>query len=242
MDFTPGTYALGFLAGALTTLSPCVLALVPVLVASALAAHRLGVVALSAGLGVSFSVIGIFVASVGASLGVDSELFRRVAAVLMILFGLAMFSHRLQAIFIRAAAGIGGSGQNWLSKIRGDTLSGQFAVGLILGAVWSPCVGPTLGAATTLASQSRSLGSIALLMGIFGIGASLPLTILGSLSRTSTQKLRRRLGPVGTAGTTILGAVFIAVGMLVLTGLDKTLETALLSASPPWLTDFTTSL
>jgi len=61
MDFAPGTYALGFLAGALTTLSPCVLALLPILVASALAVHRLGVVALAAGLGASFSVIGIFV-------------------------------------------------------------------------------------------------------------------------------------------------------------------------------------
>ncbi|WP_341313552.1 cytochrome c biogenesis CcdA family protein [Paraburkholderia sp. IMGN_8] len=242
MDFTPGTYALGFLAGALTTLSPCVLALVPILVVSALAAHRLGVVALAAGLGVSFSVIGIFVATVGVSLGLDNEVFRRVAAVLMILFGLAMFSHRLQAIFNRAAAGIGGPSQNWLSRIKGDTLPGQFAVGLLLGAVWSPCVGPTLGAATTLAAQGGSLGNIALLMGIFGVGAGLPLAVLGSLSRASTQKLRRRLGPVGTAGTIILGAVFIAVGMLVLTGLDKTLETALLSASPAWLTDFTTSL
>jgi len=242
MDFTPSTYALGFLAGALTTLSPCVLALIPILVASALAAHRLGVVALAAGLGVSFSVIGIFVASIGASLGVDGEVFRRMAAVLMILFGLAMFSQRLQATLNRAAAGISGPSQNWLSRIKGDTLSGQFAVGLLLGAVWSPCVGPTLGAATTLASQGRNLGNIALLMGIFGAGAALPLAILGSLSRTSALRLRGRLGSTGTVGKSILGAAFIALGVLVLTGLDKALETALLSASPAWLTAFTTSL
>ncbi len=242
MDFTPGTYALGFLAGALTTLSPCVLALVPILVASALAAHRLGVVALAAGLGVSFSVIGSFVATVGVSLGVDGEVFRRVAAVLMILFGLAMFSQRLQSTLNRATAGISGPSQNWLSRIKGDTLSGQFAVGLLLGAVWSPCVGPTLGAATTLASQGRNLGNIALLMGIFGVGAGLPLAILGSLSRTSALKLRGRLGSAGTVGKTVLGAVFIVFGVLVFTGLDKVLETAMLSASPAWLTAFTTSL
>jgi cytochrome c-type biogenesis protein len=242
MDFTPGTYALGFLAGALTTLSPCVLALVPILVASALAAHRLGAVALAAGLGVSFSVIGIFVASIGASLGVDGDVLRRVAAVLMILFGLAMFSRRLQATLNRAVAGISGPSQNWLSRIKGDTLPGQFAVGLLLGAVWSPCVGPTLGAATTLASQGRNLGNIALLMGVFGFGAGLPLAILGSLSRASILRLRGRLGSVGMVGKIILGAVFIAFGLLVLTGLDKTLETAMLSASPAWLTALTTSL
>ncbi|SKC56611.1 cytochrome c biogenesis CcdA family protein [Paraburkholderia hospita] len=242
MDFPPGTYALGFLAGALTTLSPCVLALLPILVASALAAHRLGVVVLAAGLSVSFSVIGIFVATVGVSLGLDNDVFRRVAAALMILFGLAMFSRRLQAAFNRAAAGIGGPSQRWLSRIKGNTLAGQFAVGLLLGAVWSPCVGPTLGAATTLAAQGRNLANIALLMGIFGIGASLPLAILGSLSRASILRLRGRLRSVGSAGKTVLGTLFIAIGLLALTGLDKTLETALLSASPAWLTAFTTSL
>lgn len=242
MDFTPGTYALGFLAGALTTLSPCVLALIPILVASALAAHRLGVVALAAGLGVSFSVIGIFVATVGASLGLDNDLFRRGAAVLMILFGLAMFSRRLHVAFNRAAAGIGGRGPRWLSLVKGGTLSGQFAVGLLLGTVWSPCVGPTLGAATTLAAQGRNLGNVALLMGIFGVGASLPLAILGSLSQASMLRLRGRLRSAGTAGKTVLGTLFIAIGLLVLTGLDKTLESALLSASPAWLTAFTTSL
>ncbi|MCG5078514.1 cytochrome c biogenesis CcdA family protein [Paraburkholderia tagetis] len=242
MDFTPGTYALGFLAGTLTTLSPCVLVLIPILVASALAVHRLGVVALAAGLGVSFSVIGIFVATVGVSLGLDNDVFRRVTAVLMILFGLAMVSQRLQAVFNRATAWIGGPGQNWLSQIKGDTLRGQFAVGLLLGVVWSPCVGPTLGAATTLAAQGRNLGNIALLMGIFGVGASLPLAILGSLSRASISRLRGRLGSAGTIGKTVLGSMFIALGVLVLTGLDKMVETVLLFASPAWLTAFTTSL
>ena len=242
MDFTPATYVLGFLAGVLTVLSPCVLALIPVLVASALAAHRLGVVALAAGLGLSFSGTGIFVAAVGMSLGLDNDVFRRVAAVLMILFGLAMFSQRLQSTLNRATAGISGPSQNWLSRIKGDTLSGQFVVGLLLGAVWSPCVGPTLGAATTLASQGRNLGNIALLMGIFGVGAGLPLAILGSLSRTSALKLRGRLGSAGTVGKTVLGTIFITFGLLVLTRLDRTLETALLSASPAWLTAFTTSL
>jgi cytochrome c-type biogenesis protein len=200
------------------------------------------VAALAAGLGVSFSVIGIFVATIGVSLGLDNEVFRRVAAVLMILFGLAMVSQRLQAVFNRATAPISAPSQNWLNRIKGDTLSGQFAVGLLLGVVWSPCVGPTLGAATTLAAQGRNLGNIALLMGIFGIGASLPLAVLGSLSRASILRLRGRLRSVGSAGKTVFGTLFIAIGLLAVTGLDKTLETALLSASPAWLTAFTTSL
>jgi hypothetical protein len=79
-------------------------------------------------------------------------------------------------------------------------------------------------------------------MGIFGFGAALPLAILGSFSRVSILRLRGRLRSAGTTGKAVLGTVFLVIGLLVFTGLDKTLETALLSASPAWLTTFTTSL
>ena len=74
-------------------------------------------------------------------------------------------------------------GDRWLRRVRVEGLGGQLAVGLLLGLVWAPCVGPTLGAAATLASQGRDLGQVAVLMTVFGIGAGLPLVIIGTLSR-----------------------------------------------------------
>jgi cytochrome c biogenesis protein CcdA len=68
VTFGTATYGLGLVAGALSTLSPCVLPLVPVLIASAVNAHRWGAVALGTGLALSFAIIGIFLATVGASL------------------------------------------------------------------------------------------------------------------------------------------------------------------------------
>ncbi|MDH6149454.1 MULTISPECIES: cytochrome c biogenesis CcdA family protein [Paraburkholderia] len=242
MNFGVGAYGLSFAAGALSTLSPCVLPLVPVLIASALSAHRMAVIALALGLGASFSAIGIFLATLGISLGFDGSVFRNVAALLMILFGLVMLSGRLQVIFTRATARFGGAGQRWLSKVRGDTLPGQFAIGLLVGVVWTPCVGPTLGAASTLASQGRNLGDVALLMMVFGFGAGLPLVILGALSRASMTRWRGGLDSAARVGKAVFGAVFVAFGVLALTGLDKVLETAILSASPQWLTAFTTAL
>ena len=69
MDFGAGTYALGFTAGLLSILSPCVLPLIPLLVAGAASAHRFGVFALSAGLMISFTVAGLFVATIGFAIG-----------------------------------------------------------------------------------------------------------------------------------------------------------------------------
>lgn len=242
IDFGPGTYGLGLAAGALSTLSPCVLPLVPILAASAVSAHRYGTVALAGGLSVSFAAVGILVATLGASLGLTDDTFRYVAAALMVAFGLVMVFAALQRTFARTTAVLGVAGQGILARLKGEGLLGQFAVGLLLGVVWSPCVGPTLGAASTLASQGRSLGHIAALMAVFGVGAALPLLLLGSVSRASLMKMRTRLGRVGAAGRSVLGGLFVVIGALVLTGADKAVQAAIVSNSPEWLTQLTTSL
>ena len=119
-------------------------------------------------------------------------------------------------------------------------LAGQFALGLLLGVVWSPCVGPTLGAASVLAAQGKDLGQVALTMIAFGIGAAAPLVVLGMFSREALMHWRERLMKAGKTGKVALGALLLLFGVLILSGLDKTLETALVDASPAWLTQLTT--
>lgn len=240
MNFGAGTYGLGFVAGALSTLSPCVLPLVPVLLASAVNAHRWGALALGAGLAVSFTLVGVFLVTVGVSLGLDPETFRLVGAVILAIFGTILLLPPLQDGFARAASALGNSGNQLLARVTLDGFAGQFLVGLLLGVVWSPCVGPTLGAATTLASQGRNLWQIALLMLIFGLGAAMPLVLLGSLSRAAMMKMRGRLLSAGKYGKQLLGIVFLALGMLIATRTDKSLEAWILDRAPDWLTALTT--
>ena len=240
MNFGAGTYGLGLVAGALSTLSPCVLPLVPVLIASAVTAHPWGAVALGAGLALSFSFIGIFLATVGASLGLDPDTFRTVGAVILVAFGLILLVPRLQTAFAGATGALSNSGNQLMARIAIDGLAGQFLVGLLLGVVWSPCVGPTLGAATTLASQGRNLGQIALLMLIFGIGAAAPLVLLGSLSRATLVQVRGRLLSAGKYGKQLLGLVMLGLGALIATGMDKSVEAWVLDRTPEWLTAITT--
>jgi cytochrome c-type biogenesis protein len=240
MNFGPGTYGLGLLAGALSTLSPCVLPLVPVLVAVAVNAHRWGALALGIGLALSFTMVGIFLATAGASLGLDPETFRVVGAVVLAIFGLILIVPKLQEWFARATSAFSNSGSQWLSRVTADGLTGQFLVGALLGVVWSPCVGPTLGAATTLASQGRNLGQIGLLMLIFGIGAAAPLVVIGSLSRVSMMKVRGRLLSIGQYGKQAFGVALLGMGLLVAIGVDKSLEAWILDRTPDWLTTLTT--
>ena len=240
VNFGLATYGLGLAAGALSTLSPCVLPLVPVLIATAVNAHRWGAMALGIGLALSFTIVGIFLATLGASLGLDPDRFRIVGACILAMFGLILLVPKLQDLFTRATSILGNSGNQLLARLTFGGLPGQFFVGVSLGLVWSPCVGPTLGAATTLASQGKDLGQIGLLMLIFGIGAAAPLVILGSLSRASMMKVRGRLLSAGRYGKQLLGFIMLGLGILIATGMDKSFEAWILNQTPDWLTAFTT--
>jgi cytochrome c biogenesis protein CcdA len=240
----PGFAIYGFaaLAGVLSTLSPCVLPLVPILVGTAAATHRLGPFALAAGLAASFTVVGVFVTAFGSALGLTDHTFRMVAAVLLVAFGAVLLSDRLQAGFAVLASRASGAGQNALGRFQPQGLHGQVLLGLLLGLVWSPCVGPTLGATITLASQGEDLGRATLVMLLFGLGAGVPLVVLGLLSQSVMKRIRGRLLAAGHAGKRVLGALLLIVGVAILTGADKRFEAWTLDHAPAWLIDLTTAV
>jgi cytochrome c-type biogenesis protein len=239
-DFGLGSYGFGLLAGLLSTLSPCVLPILPILLGSAFAAHPRAPFALAGGLALSYGVIGSLLAWAGASLGIDSSVLRDVGAVVLVVLGLVLVSSTLQQRFASATAGIGDAGNSFVSRFPLDGLQGQFFIGLALGVVWSPCVGPTLGAAIVLASRGTHLPQVALLMAIFGLGAALPVLAISFMSRTATTKARGRLLQVGKAGKALMGGVMLVVAAMILTGADRPLEGWLVQASPDWLTRLTT--
>ncbi len=240
MEFGLGTYVLGYVAGVLSTLSPCVLPLLPILIATAVAEHHWGPLALAAGLTVSFVAFGLFFATIGVSIGMDQGMPRKWAALLLIVFGAFLVSNRLQDRFEQATAGLGAAGDSLITRIHPKSWVGQFAMGLCLGLVWTPCVGPTVGAATTLASQQTQLVQVALLMVLFGIGASTPLLVLGGLSRKAFQRIRGPLLRAGRTGKRVLGGIVLALGLAILSGLDKGFEAWLIDVAPQWLNDLST--
>jgi cytochrome c biogenesis protein CcdA len=240
MVFGIGTYGIGYVAGLLSVLSPCVLPLLPMILSSALMTHRLGAFALAGGLALSFTLTGLLLSSAGLALGLSESAFHQAAAVLLSLAGALLLLPPLQQRFAVASSGLADLGQRLLDKLRLEGLAGQFLVGLLLGLVWSPCVGPTLGAASTLALQGRDLAKVAVLMAAFGLGAGTPLLVLGTLSRARFTGMRDKLVTAGARGKLLLGTAMLLLGLATLSGLDKSLESWLVSITPDWLTDLTT--
>ncbi len=232
---------LAFVAGILSILSPCVLPILPIVLGTAASTHRRGPLALAAGLSLSFVAIGLFLATAGHSVGLDADRLRYVAAALIVVVGVVLLFPSLQARLAAAAGPIGNWADGKLATSRTNGLAGQFSIGVLLGAVWSPCVGPTLGAASLLAAQGKDLGQVALTMLAFGIGAALPLLGLGWLSRETMVRWRGTLLSAGNGLKSALGLLFVIIGVLIVSGADKQLEAFLVDASPQWLTSITTS-
>lgn len=231
---------LAFLAGVLTVLSPCVLPLVPIVFASAQNRHPLGPVALGAGLALSFTALGLFISTIGFSLGLDPGLFRIVGATLLIAVGLVLVVPALQHRFELVMAPAGNWANGRMQGRENGGLAGQFAIGGLLGFVWLPCVGPTLGAASILAAQGKNLGEVGAVMAAFGLGAAMPLALIGAVSARALSRGRRTLMRAGGTARRLLGLATIAIGVLILTGADHVLETYLTQVSPDWLVSLTT--
>jgi cytochrome c biogenesis protein CcdA len=235
-----GSLGVSFIAGVLSTLSPCVLPILPLIVGGALTHSKWSLGALALGLAISYVVVGMFVATVGFSIGLDGDVFRIVASILLIAIGIVLVSDKLQQWFAMSTASVGNTGHSLIGRFTPRGAQGQLLLGLLLGAAWSPCVGPTLGTAILLASQGKDLGHVAKVMALFGIGAAIPLLALGFLSRELFMLWRGKMMNVSKQGKKLLGAVAIVFGVIMVSGLEKSIETALVDASPQWLTDLTT--
>lgn len=233
-------FGLSGAAGVLSTLSPCVLPLLPIILASATAEHPRAPWALAGGLALSYAVVGTAVAWAGASVGFDAGGVRVGGALLLVLLGAVLVSHRLQERFAQLTSRWSGVGHGLMARFTPRGLTGQALVGALLGVVWSPCVGPTLGSAIVLAGQGSHLGQVAGVMALFGLGAALPLLLLAQGSRAVVQRRRARLLQGGVWGKRLLGSLLLLSGVLILSGGDKALEVWALEHLPAGWTAWST--
>ena len=226
---------LSLVAGALSTLSPCVFPLLPMVLAAAVHAHhRTGPLAMGAGMVVAFVLVGIGLGALGPALGIDSGHVRVAAGLLLVLIALLMVLPDL---------GIGDSASNWLSglatlaqglaaRLHPETLSGAFLLGGVLGLIWAPCSGPLLGSGLALVATKGGLLPGGLILGAFGVGAAIPLMIAAYASRAFFLRVRGWVLGHSTELRHWFAPLIGLMGLAVLTGADRWVEARLLEVLP----------
>ncbi len=232
------TFIWAYVAGLLTLINPCVLPLLPIIIASALQASRFGPLALAAGLVVSFTIFGLTVTAFGHLIGLDEDMLNRIAAILMIVFGLILLIPRATEWMSSVASPLASKADNQISQVQGGGVMGQALVGMLLGAVWSPCIGPTLGGAIGLAATGENLMQAALTMLAFGFGVATILLGLAYGSRevlSTRQNSLKRLMPYAKP---IMGVALLIVGLVLFFHINRVIEVWMLDNLPAWLVDF----
>jgi cytochrome c-type biogenesis protein len=222
---TPSELALSLVAGSLTTLSPCVFPLLPLVVGGALQGHRAAPLAMGVGMAASFTLIGVVVGTLGDAVGFTGDTFRQGGGFLLLAFGIAMLVPVVDAWFSRAMGPLASLAHRAGTRLPTDPLIGALALGALLGLVWSPCSGPLLGSALALVASEGGAGRGGLILGLFGVGAALPLVAAAYASRAGFGRVRGWVMAHATLAKRIFGSVLVLLGVLVVSGLDKQLET-----------------
>lgn len=232
MELGPVALPLAFLAGVAGILSPCVWPLIPVVVGSAASGGRWAPLALAAGLSLSFATAGSILSFVLVSSGIDPEFFRYIAAGILIAVGVLLvfpaLSYRLTGRLSALTGRVNtGDASRWY---------GHFGVGFLLGIVWLPCVGPTLGAAIGLASMGQQMLMAFVVMLMFGVGTGGVLLGVSLLSRKALSRWNSELMNSADKARKLLGSMLLLLGVLIFSGFDKTLQVWALEILPAWAT------
>jgi cytochrome c biogenesis protein CcdA/thiol-disulfide isomerase/thioredoxin len=218
----------GFLAGAATAISPCVLPVLPVALGAGATGGRRRPLGIVTGLALSFTFATVALVYVISALGLPDDLLRDLAIAVLIGFGVALMAPPLAARI-----------EAWLSRFAGragvrtggDGFWSGAAVGASLGLVYAPCAGPILaGVITVSASQSFTTGRLAVALA-YGIGSAAMLYLLMLGGRRLTAPLARRGGAFQVA----TGAVMVLVALAMLSEYDVRFQNRIASDLPSFL-------
>jgi cytochrome c-type biogenesis protein len=220
-------------AGGLTTLSPCVFPLLPLVLGGAVQGHRLAPVAMGLGMMLFFASIGVLLGALGPALGIDADTIRVAGAAMLIAFALVMLVPALGDRFSRWMLPIASAANAASTRLDGGSLLSAAALGAVLGLVWSPCSGPLLGSALTLVASEGGALRGGVVLALFGLGAAIPLVTVAYASRSGFMRARdwilARIERVRRGFAVLLGGM----GVAILTGADKWVEARVLA----WLPD-----
>ncbi len=225
-----------FLAGVVTILSPCILPILPIILSSSVDSsgkrRPFGVVT---GFVVSFTFFTLFLSTIVKFSGIPAESLRYLSIVLLILFGLSLFVPGLQ-LFVETI----------LSKLtshvphgkKRDGFAGGILVGLSLGLLWTPCVGPILASVISLA-LSGSVNSQAVLITVaYSLGTAIPMFIIMQSGATALKNVPWLLKNTANIQK-IFGFVMVITATGIFFNIDRQFQTFIITKFPQYGTGLT---
>lgn len=206
MDVGLSSLALTFGAGIASVASPCVLPVVPIILSGTAEDHRSRPALIVAGIAASFVAMGIVTSLFGSAVGPVMPVLEKVFGVMVVVFGLLLLANVNPFKRITWGQGIQAAGRGRWSGL---------LLGLSLGIVWIPCVGPMLSSVLALVASKGSMSTGVLLLLVYSLGFAVPMLAVGY----GSQALRQRVRSVAShpvAVRWVSGLLLVAFGGVIL--------------------------
>jgi cytochrome c biogenesis protein CcdA/thiol-disulfide isomerase/thioredoxin len=223
-----------FLAGIVTVLSPCILPVLPVVLSGGVSGGKSRPWGVVTGFLFSFTVFTLTLSTLVQTLGIRPDLLRSVAAALVLAFGVVLLVPAFKDAFLA-----------WTTRLlarpaktvkpgaRAGGFGSGFVLGLGLGVVWTPCVGPIMASVITLAlSQSVDAGSVFITLA-YTVGTSIPLFLIMVGGRTLLNKAPW-FTQHSAAIQRVFGGLMVLTSVALFTGADRAFSTWILQVFPSY--------
>jgi cytochrome c-type biogenesis protein len=197
--------ALVFGAGVASVLSPCVLPVVPIVVTGSTDDHRLRPLLVVSGLAITFMTMGVVSSLFGAVIGSKMFYVDKAAAVIIVMFGLLLIFNVNLFKHLGFISNLGG-------KTRGRL--GGFVLGLILGIIWIPCVGPMLSGVLALVATQGKIGTGLFLLFVYSAGFAVPMLVAGYASQFFRARFRK-IGKFPYVINIVSGLLLVGLGVFI---------------------------
>jgi cytochrome c biogenesis protein CcdA/thiol-disulfide isomerase/thioredoxin len=222
------------LAGAGTALSPCVLPVLPAVLSAGVTGGRRRPLGVATGLALSFTFATVALVYVIDALGLPDDFARKLAIVVLAVFGVTLLVPPLSDRVEAWASGLVGGPRG----LRGEGFWGGLVLGASLGFVYAPCAGPILAGVITVSAMQQFTADKLLVALAYGTGSAAVLyaILLGG------RRVTDRLGPLKGRVNYLMGAVMVAVAVLLITNTDIRFETSLARSAPDFLVNPTRSI
>jgi cytochrome c biogenesis protein CcdA/thiol-disulfide isomerase/thioredoxin len=221
-----------FVSGVITILSPCILPVLPIVLAGGGSGGKARPFGVIAGFVISFTFFTLALAAIVRALGVPADTMRYIAIALIVLFGAVMLVPRLRGLFDILASRLASNGHGPAGKRRSGFFGG-LPVGLSLGLVWTPCVGPIMASVISIALTQRVDGGAILITLAYTLGTAIPMLAIMLGGRALIAKVPALSRNAGTIQR-VFGLVMIAMGIALALQWDRQVQTAILRAFPSY--------
>ncbi len=227
---------IAFISGILTVFSPCVLPILPIILASGIEGKEWRIRGVIVGLVVSFTAASLLLATVVRVFGIPADTIRNIAVVLLVIFGLSMV---FPIVWEKALAFIERYWKVAPAQTQGNGFGGGFVTGISLGIVWTPCIGPVVAVVATLAAVNSLSPATAAIAFAYALGTGIPLYFIAKGGRKVTEKL----GVFKQNNQTIrqvFGVIILATALFIFSGADRKLQEWTLNNLPESWTQIAT--